>query len=277
MSVISVWPPSFPFPPTPSENWNATAKQYLAELIRWRLQICSKTNLTTERDVAYLAERLATPRAVRRFNKVQKFAKDTDQKEITYIEWLDRVVNGYLSFSAMFSLNVGAEEDHHHQAIYQVIHQTVNGAYLKLSHQRPTPDLREELSAKVSLALVENYFYDTELEPWLWQTARYIILDYIRKIPPTISEVELDIDIQSLAPQNQSGQEWLSSQIQRETLLEAIRQISHRRYRVVLLLIYLFDFSNAELAAFFGVSIPEATTWRSRSLRALRKQYPSNK
>ena len=274
MSVISVWPPSFPFPPTPSENWNATAKQYLAELIRWRLQICSKTNLITERDVAYLVERLATPRSVRRFNKVQKFAKDTDKKEITYIEWLDRVVNGYLSFSEMLSLNAGAEEDHH-QAIYQIIHQIVNGAYLKLTHRRPAPDLREELSARLSLALAENYFYDTDLEPWLWQTARYIILDYIRK--PMINEVELDIDLHALDQPIQSGDDWLSAYIRRETLLEALRQISHRRYRVVLLLIYLFDLSNAELAAFFGVSIPEATTWRSRSLRALRKQYPPDK
>ncbi len=274
MSTTFEWPPSFPFPPAPSENWDATAKHYLAELIRWRLQFCSKPNGLTERDAAYLVEKLATPRAVQRFYKVQKFVKETEKDEITYIEWLDRVLDGYLSFSEMLSLSPEVEESQQH-VLFQMIHRVVTGAYLKLFHRRPPPHLREELSAKLSLILAENYFYDTELEPWLWQTARHIILNHIRKTKSAIDQVELDINLHSVSQQSQSsGEDWLRMHMQRETLLEAIRQVSHRRYRVVLLLIYLFDLKNAELAAFFGVSIPEATTWRSRSLRALRKRYP---
>ncbi len=266
MSVTPAWPPPFPFPPTPSENWNATAKGYLAALIRGRLRGCSQANVK-ESDVAYLVEKLATPKAVRRFYRVQKYEQHANQQEISYLEWLDRVVHGYMAYSAKWQRS----REEGHENVMTLIHRIVSSTYVRLAHRHPPPDLREELAARLSLALLENYFYDTELEPWLRQTAQNIIKDDIRKIIPLIDDIELHPE---LPQRDRSGEDWLQAHIQREMLLEAIRQISHRRYRVILLLIYLFDFTNGELAAFFGVSVPEATTWRSRALQALRKKYP---
>jgi DNA-directed RNA polymerase specialized sigma24 family protein len=73
----------------------------------------------------------------------------------------------------------------------------------------------------------------------------------------------------------EANDDWLSLQLQREAILDAIRKISNRRYRIVLLLIYLYELDNTELAAFFGVTVPQITTWKSRARKALREHYTS--
>lgn len=269
MKSDSLWPPPFPFPPTPPQTWSPAAKRYLTDLIRWRLDQGIGYNDISERDVIMLIRKVATPKAVKRFYHVRKYEQETYDRKITYIEWLDRVLTGYASFAETLDRKELTPEGERY-----LITQTLDGiilrTYFKQYKRYPNEDHRQDLVANLFLAIVENYFYDTEFEPWLWKTARNIILSDGRNAVSSNLDAELDIEI---APGADSGDDWLDLQIQREAILSAIRKIPNRRYRIILLLIYLYDLDNRELATFFGITVPQVTTWKSRARKALREHY----
>jgi len=219
-----------------------------------------------------LIMKLATPKAAKRFHRVQNYERETFDREITYIDWLDRVLAGYASFSRTLDLTETTPEGERYQ-ITQTLSEIIGHVYFKQYKSPPPPDHREELVGALFLALVESYFYDTEFKPWLWTTARNIILSAERSPAPPVIENELDIEIAPSAAHLDPGASWLDLQIQSEAILGAIRKIPNRRYRIVLLLVYLYDLDNTELAAFFGVTVPQITTWKSRARKALRSYY----
>jgi len=274
MKSNSPWPPSHPFPPTPQQGWTPEARRYLAGLIQWRLEQGIGCDDISQRDVIMLTQKLATPKAVKRFHHVGDYEQETSGRKITYIDWLDRVLAGYCSFSKMFDLKETTPEGERYQ-ITQTLDGVISQSYYRQYKRHATAEHRQELVARLFLAIVENYFYDIEIKSWLWTSARNIILSDGRNPAPPALDNELDIERIATALWMEAGDDWLALQIQREAILDAIRKISNRRYRIVLLLIYLYELDNTELAAFFGVTVPQITTWKSRARKALREHYTS--
>jgi len=275
MKSNSPWPQPDPFPPTPQQTWTPDDRRFLAQLIHWRLELGIGCDDISQQDVITLTQKLATPKAVRRFHRVGDYEQETFGRKITYIDWLDRVLSGYCSFSKMLDLRETSPEGERHR-ITKILDGIISQSYYKQYKRYVTAEHRQELVAQLLFAVAENYFYDTEIEPWLWKTARNIILSDGRKPASAVDEHELDIERVSTALWSNTGSDWLALQILSEGILDAIRKIPNRRYRVVLLLIYLYDLDNIELAAFFGVTVSQITTWKSRARKALRKHYTSS-
>jgi len=272
MHPESIWPPPFPFPPSPSRAWNPEEKLYLSKLVFWRLDQADTLTLSAG-EIGWLIDKLATPKAVKRFQRVRDYEVTNSNTEITYIDWLDRVLSGYASFIEILNRRISTAEGERYQ-IYQTLQDIVTRSYRKHFNTYPSKDKREDLVAKLFLAIVENYFYDNNLEQWLWRTTQNIISSSERRSMES-EESELDDEIYYGPSPGLSGQDWLAYRIQHDEIIEAIHRIRHQRYRIVLLLLYLYDLNNTELAAFFGVSVEQVTTWKSRARKSLRAIYRS--
>jgi len=272
MNPYPIWPPPFQFPPHPQQIWTPEEKFYLSKLVLWRLDQIAPSVLSAD-DIGWLIDKLATPKAVKRFHRVRDYEFTNSNTEITYVDWLDRVLSGYVSFIQILNHRISTAEGEHYQ-IYQTLQEIVSRSYRKHFNTYLPKDKREDIVAKLFLAIVENYFYDNNLDQWLWRTAQNIIFSSERR-PMQSDDNELDDEIYHGLSPGLSGQEWLAHRIQHDEILDAIRRIRHQRYRVVLLLLYLYDLNNTELAAFFGVSVEQVTTWKSRARKSLRATYVS--
>lgn len=153
-------------------------------------------------------------------------------------------------------------------ALWPILERTVTANYRRIFHRYPSPDQREIIISRVFLSLSESYFYDTALEPWLWQTTRYILLTEMRDIA-TDTAFSLD----AIPPHHTPAEsrDITSEYILHEQIREAIRKVNNQRYRVILLLLYIYQLDNPDLASFFGISVSQATTWISRARKALRQ------
>jgi len=268
------WSHQYPFPPTPHQMWTSAAKLHLAELIHWRLKEKVDIDNIQDRDIIILVKKLATSKAIKRFYRVRDYNLKANNKEVTYQDWLDSVLSGYSTFSKVLNQKVLTPEGEHYQ-IMHMLNEIIGRSYYKQYKRTPEEEHRKELVAKLLLAIVESYFYDTEFTPWIWTTARNIILSDGRDNQVAPIENELDIEIIPQASLLHLHNGWLDSHLQHEAILAAIHKIPTQRYRIVLLLIYLYELDNTELAAFFGVTVPQITTWKSRARKALRAHYTS--
>ena len=264
-----LWPPPFPFPPQHRE-WNEPERMFLLELIQWRLQHVDGIEYLSKKEIDFLVNKLATPKASKRYLHTKKYAERNLQQHLTYVEWLDRVLFGYSSFVTF--VESGAQNSSHSDNFETVLKNVVQRAYYKHYKCLPNKQQFDELIATLSLTTIESYFYDTELIPWLYTTARNIILSEGRHSANISIDTELTSEF-SYPSHGPSGTYWLRSQIQHDAILEAIRNVSNQRYRIILLLIYVYEPDDAELATFFGVSISRIHTWKSRARKALRKNY----
>jgi len=264
------WPPPFPFPPPASRSWTPQEYLYLIELLQWRLQEKILPERIAQIDIVALAKKLATVKAVKRFRRAQVYTLKKENRELRFIDWLDRVIQGYLAYIDVFHQVIITDEGET-LALKNTSQGIVSSAYNKVHQRRPTPEQREEIIARLFLVLIEDYFYDVGLNAWLSTTARNIIISEARQNAPIVDETELNIEI--AVTTGYSSDDLIDAHILHEALLEAIEKINNRRYRVVLLLIYIYQLNNQELAAFFGVTVPRATTWLSRARRALRGHY----
>lgn len=220
--------------------------------------------------VAYLLPRLATSRGVERYHTARDYGWKHSQEDLSYRDWLRRVVSGFERFHRRIEAATEPQPDGG-PSLHALIGQFVDRNCLKILHQIPDSERRADLIADVYLSLSQNFFYDTELEPWLWTAAYHHVLLELRQRYREVGNVALDA-----APfEFDLSSDWhfTESSGVRQTLLEAIRTVDNRRYRVILLLILLYDLDNTQLAAFFGVPVSRLTTWLSRARSAARQRY----
>ncbi len=279
MTTAPLWPPPFPFPPAESREWRQEEKTYLAQLLRWRWQQCGAQRELLEEEIAQLIAKLATAKATKRFLKVCEHAQKAHQQALTYLDWLDRVLQGYQAFSAFLAESSPTPEGtvskftQHLQAI-------ARQAYVKFYQRPPTPDQINDLASELAVCVIESYFFDAEFDAWLYTTARNILRNMGRndkKGAISNDPITFETLVNTTEPASiySSGTVWLQAQIQHDAILQAIRRITNQRYRVILLLLYVYDLSNTELAAFFGVPVSQVNTWKSRARKAFHKHYTS--
>jgi RNA polymerase sigma factor (sigma-70 family) len=264
----SSWPAPFPFPPPIDRSWSAKESQYLEQIVREWFGIESKLQAADHYAIDSLIKRLATPRGVQRFEVAARYARDKNQATLSYTEWLEHVLEGFQRYHPQIIAQQETPEGPA-PALQPTLVRFATSNYHKIFKRHPSPDALDDLIARVLLSLQEDYFFDVALEPWLWQTTRNLVLNDIRREHKghTIALDEIAEPYFSVAPGD-----FVQTHIRNDLLCKAIKNIHNQRYRIVLQLIYVYRLNNTELATFFGVSVPRATTWLSRARSALKDQ-----
>jgi len=264
----SPWPAPFPFPPPADRLWTNEESQYLDRIVQWRLE--NKRELKDIDQDAFdsLIKRLATSKGVKRYEAAVRYAWKENEKTLSYLVWLDEVLEGFFLYYPQITSQQETQEGST-LALQPTLARFATNNYQKIFKCYPTPDVLDDLIARVLLSLHESYFFDVALEPWLWKTTRYLLLNDIRGAPNN-SPISLDDITDPHVPSVPA--DFAQNHIRHDLLCEAIKDIRHQRYRIILQLIYIYQLNNTELAAFFGVSVPRATTWLSRARSALKKQ-----
>ncbi|NOX60959.1 MAG: sigma-70 family RNA polymerase sigma factor [Chloroflexi bacterium] len=272
MNAVVAWPPPFsPFPP--EQGWTLEQKRYVFELLYSRWQTASADlEQIGEQELKKLAAKLATPAAARRFQRACAYAKAHNQKDITYIEWLDRVLSGYAAFRR-YDTTKRDTPDGECSHLQDFLVDIATRAYRRFSGNTPSREDVEDLASALNVGLRESYFYDIPLEKWLWRTARNLISNERRR-----QRIQIDVDDQifeSLPSDAPAEEAWSEAH---KAVQDAIRSIDHQPYRVILLFLYVYEnMDNAGLASFFAVPIPRIATWKSRAQAAGREAYYRNK
>lgn len=71
---------------------------------------------------------------------------------------------------------------------------------------------------------------------------------------------------------NEDPQDALMAQELRQTLKDAILSLRNRRYRVVLLSMYLEQMEESDMARFLEAKVQDVYLWRHRALKKLRNR-----
>lgn len=151
--------------------------------------------------------------------------------------------------------------------LYEHLLTIAGQSYRKLTDRPATVEQCEDLASLLLLCLIEDYYFDAPLDRWLWRTARNLVLSELNDPNNELGSSLDDI----VAPGSDfDAVEWY---LAHDAIRRAIRKVPYRPYRIILLLLYLYQIGNTELAAFFGVPIPRVTTWLSRARSALRQAY----
>lgn len=266
-------PHSASLPPPSNRAWTAAEKKSLLALLL-------KLSAEVEHDVdiakgewAGLAGRLGTQKAVERYQRAAHYAEDQESEALSYRQWLLRVVKGYYRYHD--DINGQLETpDGALPALQPKIEKMAYRGYLRVFHYPPSPDHKQMIVSATLQALAESYYYDVALDPWLYRTSYRIILNDLRQV---MRENAVD-DIEQVTPGAlpARSRDDVEAILLRNRLLAAIEEVSNQRYRVVLLLVYIYQLNNTELAAFFGVTVPRVTIWLARARAALRKIYRSD-
>lgn len=271
MNSAALWPPPFsPFPPPPEQPWSAEQINYLFDLLQWRWQTAlQRLGDISQQELRLLAAKLATPEGSRRFQRFCEYAKNRNKTVVTYLEWLDRVLEGYAAFREYIATVRETPEGARSQ-LQDILNDIAMRTYRKAIKTQPLREQVEDLASALYLSLQETYFFDAPLERWLQRTAKNIIYNQWRKKP---SDIPIDIDDLDALPSPVSDPAVSWSDAHR-AVQEAIRQIEHQPYRVLLLMLYVYEnIDNAALAAFFAVPISRVNTWKSRAQAAGREAY----
>lgn len=263
--------PPIPFPPpVTQEVWASDEIEYLQSLLYELAFTVADSEQATAAMVSYLTPRLSGRRGVERYHAAKDYHLSQNQAELSYRDWLKRVVNGFERYH--FSIEHANElRPDGRPSLHSLIGRFVDRNCIKVFHRQIDAERRSDLIGDVLLSLTQNYFYDTELEPWLWTTAHNHVLLELRQQRRDSGMVSLDAA--EFDPDLPDNQHPFDVSDVRQNLLDAIGDIENRRYRVILLLIYLYDLDNTQLAAFFGVSVARLTTWLARARSAARQQY----
>lgn len=255
-----------PFPPPADRLWTNAQKQHLLQLLRAHWSKLPDAGDISDRDLRSLVDKLSTPKAVRRFEHVARYVAEHEQRPLSYTEWLDRILQGFVDFNTTF-LAVHATPEGDRSQLYEHLLAIAGQSYRKLTGRSATVEQCEDLASLLLLSLIEDYYYDVSLDRWLWRTARYLVLSELRDHN---NDPSASLDTIAMPDKTPDPVEWY---LAHDAIRRAIRKVPNQSYRVVLLLLYLYQMDNSELAAFFGVPIPRVTTWLSRARAALRQTY----
>lgn len=262
-------PSPFP-PPATKAHWGGDERDYLQCLLHELGASGNQSETSAAAMVSYLLPRLATPRGVERYQTAREYCATHSQEDLSYRDWLERVVAGFERYHHRIEGATESQPDGQ-PSVHSLIGQYVDRNCLKILHRIPDSERRADLIADVYLSLSQNFYYDTQLEPWLWTAARHHVLLELRQYQRESGTVALDAE--PFEFDLSSDWHFTESSGVRQSLLEAIRAVDNQRYRVILLLIFLYDLDNTQLAAFFGVPVSRLTTWLSRARSAVRQRY----
>ncbi len=247
-------------PPSPSRPWTEEEKDALSRY----LQTLANQHAASEAIVAdlirELVPRLVAPSGMRRYKNWQRQQKASGDS--SYSAWLERIVEGYLRYRPLLQNGLKMENGTVPILVNQI--EAMVDRYCHQINFVPDAERRRDFVGEILLSIVQSYFYDTELEDWLWKTTRNrvrLAIRHWRRLP----EVTLD-DYLELADADQ-----LAGLVTREDILAGIRRIKNRRYRVILLLMLIYRLDNVQLAAFFGVPVDLIYTWCASARQALRR------
>jgi|GEM_PF-4626865 len=247
-------------PPSPPRPWTEEEKDALSRY----LQTLANQHAASETIVAdlirELVPRLIAPSGMRRYRNWRDHQKAP--ADSSYSAWLERIVEGYLRYRPLLQNGLLTANGTVPMLVSQI--ETMVNRYCHQINFVPDAERRRDFVGEILLSVVQSYFYDTELEDWLWKTTRNHIRLAIRRWR-RLPQVSLD-DHLELTDADQ-----LAVLVTREAILAGIRRIKNRRYRVILLLILLYRLDHIQLAAFFGVPVDLIYTWCANARQALRR------
>lgn len=215
---------------------------------------------------AALGQRLATEKGVERYHTAVAYARKQNESELAYRDWLARVVAGFQRHHAEVfgTLDTPAGPL---PALNQRLMVMAFSQYHKVFKQPPSQDHQQQIVSAVLEALNTHYWFDVALDAWLWRTTHRVVVTDLRDV---IRHNTLEFD--QVEPFTFAGDS-IDDVLLTDAFLSAIQDVANQRYRVVLLLLCLYQLSNAELAVFFGVPVPRAAVWLSRARAAFRQVY----
>jgi DNA-directed RNA polymerase specialized sigma24 family protein len=247
-------------PPSPSRPWTEEEKHALSRY----LQSLAHQHAASEALVAdllrELVPRLIAPSGIRRYRNWRDHQKAPGDSG--YCAWLERIVEGYIRYRPLLYNSLETANGTVPILVSQI--ETMVNRYCHQINFVPDAERRRDFVGEILLSLVQSYFYDTELEDWLWKTTRNHVRLAIRRWR-RFRESSLDEHLEL------ADADHLAALATREDILAGIRRIKNRRYRVILLLMLLYRLDNIQLAAFFGVPVDVVYTWCANARQALRR------
>lgn len=263
--------PPLPLPPPVTQTvWGGDEIEYLEHLLHELAAPIANSEKAIAAMVDHLLPRLSSSRGVERYYTARDYHLRETQEELSYRDWLKRVIGGFERYHPAIAQATEPGADGR-PSLYSLIGRFVDRNCIKVFNRQLDAERRSDLIGDVLLSLTQNFFYDTELEPWLWTTTHNHVLLELRRERRESESVSLDETPSDIDLFDKANLIDISGVHQ--NVLDAIRSVENRRYRVILLLVYLYDLDNTQLAAFFGVSVARLTTWLARARSAARRQY----
>lgn len=253
-------------PPPFTRPWTAAEIESLLALLAALRAAAPPASDIAEARWAALRQRLATEQGTDRYRAAVAFASKQEEGDLTYQDWLARVVAGFYRHQAEV-FGVVDTPDGLAPALSKRLATMAYHQYHKVFKYPPSLDHQLQIVSAVLEALNTHYWFDVALDAWLWQTTRQVVITDLRD---AIRNHTLEFDqAEQLDPASDPAGHVLHT----EAFLSAIQEIANQRYRVILLLLYIYQLNNAELAAFFGVPVARAAVWLSRARTAFRAVY----
>ena len=138
--------------------------------------------------------------------------------------------------------------------------------YVRLGNKADAEDITENVFVSMFTAITRYVDKELPFEAWVYRIARNKIIDHYRSRK---AHVHLE-EIAEIADSHERPEVRLETQMSRETVLRAIKQIP-ASYQEIIILKFIEDKTNEEISAVLGKPITHIRVLQHRALVALRK------